>query len=142
VLDVSDPTLPVEIGALDTPGWANDVELVGDLAYVAGWSGLHVINVSDPASPVELGNLWAMDAYDVEVVGDLAYVVDGWSELHLIDVSDPALPVGLGTLAKPGTAEDVEVGRLRPRVPGGARGLRHAVLRERRRGGGRVGLRG
>ncbi|MCP4845631.1 MAG: hypothetical protein GY901_11100, partial [Actinomycetia bacterium] len=45
VIDVSNPALPVEIGALDTPGLAYDVEVVGDLAYLAdGNSGLRVID--------------------------------------------------------------------------------------------------
>ena len=41
IIDVSDPTFPVELGALDTPGYARDVEVVGDLAYVVGNSSAY-----------------------------------------------------------------------------------------------------
>ena len=48
----------ITVGTLDTPGYARDVEVMGDLAYVAdGDSGLRVIDVSNPAFPVELGAL-------------------------------------------------------------------------------------
>jgi hypothetical protein len=111
VIDVSNPAFPVELGALDTPGSAHDVEVVGDLAYVAdGDSGLLIVDVSNPALPVEFG---ALDtprmAYDVEVVGELAYVADLYSGLRIIDVSDPAFPVELGALDTPGAAYDVAV---------------------------------
>ncbi len=80
VIDVSNPAAPVEIGALDTPDCAYDVEVVGDLAYVADSriSGLRVIDVSNPAAPVEIGALDTPEssARDVEVVGGLAYVAD------------------------------------------------------------------
>ena len=42
----------ITVGALDTPGSAIGVEVVGDLAYVANcWSGLRIIDVSNPALP-------------------------------------------------------------------------------------------
>ena len=100
VINVSDPTAPVELGALDTPGGALDVAVLGGLAYVTdGLSGLRVIDVSDPTVPVELGAL-ATPGFpeDVEVVGGLAYVADGFDGLRVIDVSDPTTPVELGAL--------------------------------------------
>ncbi len=101
----------IGVGALDTPGLAFDVEVVGERAYVAAFeSGLRVIDVSNPALPVELGALGTPGvAVAVEVVGELAYVADGFSGLRVIDVSDPALPVELGALDTPDFADDVEV---------------------------------
>ena len=49
VTDVTTPALPVELGSIG--GSAHDVEVVGDLAYVAG-GGLRVIDDSNPALPV------------------------------------------------------------------------------------------
>ncbi len=47
VVDVGDPTGPVDLGAIDTPGIAADVAAVGDLAYVAdGAGGLLVVEVN------------------------------------------------------------------------------------------------
>jgi hypothetical protein len=95
----------ITVGALDTPGVARDVEVVGDVAYVADYSsGLRVIDVSNPESPVELGALDTPGASQLEVVGDLAYVIYATSGLHVIDVSNPAFPLELGALDTPGYA--------------------------------------
>jgi hypothetical protein len=101
----------ITVGALDTPGQAYDVEVVGDLAYVAdGGAGLRVIDIFDPAAPIELGALDTPGiALDVEVVGDLAYLAAGVSGLRILDVSNPAALVELGALDTPSVALDVEV---------------------------------
>ncbi len=119
MIDVSNPAFPVEVGTLDTPDRAVDVEVVGSLAYLAGagsiyggTSGLRIVDVSNPFLPVELG---ALDVPvgsegDVEVVGDLAYVTDGEYRLHVIDVSNPALPVSVSIFYMPrARVDDFEV---------------------------------
>ncbi|MBW2386763.1 MAG: hypothetical protein JRG92_24295, partial [Deltaproteobacteria bacterium] len=103
VIDVSNPTLPVEVGALDTPGNARGVDVVGDLAYVAdssfGGGGLRVIDVSNPMLPVEIGALDTPGGgMDVEVVGEFAYLAANSAGLRVIDVSNPTLPVEVGAL--------------------------------------------
>jgi hypothetical protein len=116
VIDVSNPTLPVEIGAFNTPAY--DFEVADDLAYVsAGLSGLLVIDVSNPTLPVEIGAFNTPDsAHGVEVVGNLGYVLDHRcgregcaTTLRIIDVSNPAFPVELGALRPGNWATDVEV---------------------------------
>jgi hypothetical protein len=113
VIDVSNPTLPVELGALDTLGYALDVAVVGDLAYVADiYFGLRIIDVSNPAVPVEVGALETPGpgtVSGIEVVGDIAYLAGRSPGLLVIDVSDPAVPVELGALDTPGEAYDVAV---------------------------------
>ena len=117
-------TALISVGALETPGSAHDVEVVGGLAYVAdGGSGLRIIDVSNPQAPVELGAIETSEnARDVEVVGHLAYVADVGrrpsppnpigvpGSLRIIDVSKPAAPVEPGALVTP------------PRICGGRRG--------------------
>lgn len=57
VIDVSEPSLPVEVGFLDTPGFARDVAVSGGLAVVADYdAGLRVIDISEPSAP---GWRWA-----------------------------------------------------------------------------------
>ncbi len=65
----------ISVGVFETPGYARDVEVVGDLAYVAdGYSGLRVIDVSNPALPVEIGALETPGyAEGVEVMNTLAF---------------------------------------------------------------------
>jgi hypothetical protein len=56
VIDISNPTNPVEIGSYDTPGEAFGVYVSGNFAYVADRdSGLRVIDISNPKNPVEIG---------------------------------------------------------------------------------------
>jgi hypothetical protein len=109
ILDLSNPTAPVEIGVFDTPRGADDVEVVGGLAYITDDSfggKLRIIDVSDPTAPVEIGSFDTVyKAADVEVVGSFAYLLDQLcvpynpnpdlcgSVLRVIDVSNPALPV-------------------------------------------------
>jgi hypothetical protein len=108
VIDVSDPTFPVERGVLEMPYEPRDLEVTGGLAYVAGGIGLHIIDVSNPAVPVELGVFETQGgANDLEVVGDIVYLTSG--DLLMIDVSDPAVPVELGAFDTPGRTYDVRV---------------------------------
>ena len=45
------------VGALDTPGFAQSLTLVGDRVYLAdGDRGLRIIDVSQPAAPRHLGS--------------------------------------------------------------------------------------
>jgi hypothetical protein len=82
-------------------GPANDVQVVGNRAYVALQYGEHgelaILDVSNPASPVQLGgydtSAWA---YSVAVSGSVAYVADAGAGLEIIDVSNPSSPARLG----------------------------------------------
>ena len=100
VVNVSDPTIPIEVGAYDTPGYAENVYVAGGYAYVADKEGgMRVIDVSDPTTPVEVGSapeqgLWGYR--DVYVAGPYAYVATGGS-LRVIDVSNPTVPLEVGS---------------------------------------------
>ena len=111
VIDVSDPTEPVELSAVNTPGHANKVVVVDGLAYVienifqGGTSPgrLRIIDVSDPAAPVEVGVPIPLNTVvDFAVADGFAYVVDVVFQprgpptdiaLRIFDVSNPAAPV-------------------------------------------------
>jgi hypothetical protein len=109
ILDLSNPTAPVEIGSFDTPRGADDVEVVGGLAYITddAFAGkMRIIDVSDPTAPIEIGSFDTVyKAADVEVVGSFAYLLDQLcvprdpnpdhcgSVFRVLDVSNPALPV-------------------------------------------------
>lgn len=136
VIDVSDPTAPVEVGSFETVAVAQDLSVVASRAYVVsvpgfrdpgpGGSvvppGLQVIDVSDPAAPVEIGFLPNLAGYDqVAVVDGLAYVAgrgliitstgvrfSTTGALRVIDVSNPAAPFEIGAVSAP-LASDLEV---------------------------------
>ncbi len=111
IIDVSDPLVPVEIGAFDTPGSAREVWVENGLAYVADAdSGLRIIDVSDPTAPVEVGALvGGWKALDVAVMGGHAYVAADLSGMRAIDVTNPAAPQEVGSYDVGGRALRIDV---------------------------------
>ena len=120
VIDISNPTLPMVMGATLTSGRSYGVEIIGDFAYVAdGTGGLKVIDVSTPSQPV-ITNEIAINGFarDVTVDGGnegIAYVaygsIEGPKGLQLIDLSkldDPSPPPAV-FVATPGIARNVTV---------------------------------
>ena len=73
------PAAPREIAFLDTPGAAIDVEVAGNIAYVAdGNRGVRSIDVSNPRAPRTLGPLDTPGpALDLELSG------------HLLNIDNP-----------------------------------------------------
>lgn len=99
VVNVSDPTNPVEVGFYDTPGYALAVHVVGGYAYVAdGDAGLRVIDVSDPAAPSEAGFYDPEEGWGVhDVFSTRGYVYLLTSDgLWVMDVLDPTSPQEIG----------------------------------------------
>ncbi len=117
---------PAALGSLAIPGYANNVDVKGDFAYVAaGSAGLVVVNVTNRTAPTVLATLdTSGNANDVRVVGTVAYVADGLSGLKIINVTNPQAPVLLATLDTPGEAYDVVVYGTRAYVADGGLGIR------------------
>ncbi|NJL26811.1 MAG: hypothetical protein HC897_02490, partial [Thermoanaerobaculia bacterium] len=114
---------PTALGFLSLPGFAHDVEIAGDLAYVAaGAAGVVLVDVSDRAAPFVVatfdtpGNCQAL-----RVEGSPLYVADGTS-LQILDLTNPLAPSVLGAA------------RAHRRCPG-ARPARRHRLRRRGLGG-------
>ena len=102
ILDVSDPTNPVEVGRID-PGRPIDVEVADGVAYVtdeSGDSSLHIIDVSNPSSPVEISHISTPELRygDVEIVGGMAYIATNTDAVRVIDVSNPSAPIDRGSI--------------------------------------------
>jgi hypothetical protein len=116
---------PTSLSSVAIPGYANNVDVNGNFAYIAaGSAGLQIVNVSNPGSPVVVGSLDTPgNANDVRVVGNVAYVADGFGGLRMIDVSNPSAPVFLGAFDTPGEANDVVVVNSIAFVADGTSGL-------------------
>ena len=99
VLDLSEPSQPLQVGSICLPNAIKSMSLVGNYAYVAaGAAGLFVVDVSDPASPTVRGR-WhqgGIDANAISVAGGFAYITSD-EGMEVIDVSDPAAPVKVGS---------------------------------------------
>ncbi|MFN5064674.1 MAG: Calx-beta domain-containing protein [Aphanizomenon sp.] len=92
IIDISNPSNPTLKGNYDT-GYANNVQVIGNNAYVADVSGLQIIDISNPSNPTLKGNYNITDfTYDVQVLNDYAYIATGDSGLRIIDISNPSNP--------------------------------------------------
>jgi hypothetical protein len=116
---------PTALSFVSIPGFANNVDVAGNFAYVAaGATGLQVVDVTDRRSPRVVSALDTPgNANDVRVVGNRAYIADGSAGLRIINVSNPLAPTLLGSLDTPGNANDVTVVGNKAFVADGATGL-------------------
>lgn len=117
ILDVTDPTNPVQLGGFDTADIALKVQVDGTTAYVADESdGLVILDVSDPANVTQLGSLNVPNrrAVNLQVDGNTVYIAEGGTfvgdaGLRVVDVSDPANVVDLGSFNTPNTNRVADV---------------------------------
>jgi hypothetical protein len=93
LVDVSDPTLPVEIGSIETNGRVTDVHLDNNLLFIADTeAGLRIVDITDPSNPALVGEYGLLWALSVDVVGSTAYVAAYQGGMSILDVSDPGNP--------------------------------------------------
>ncbi len=110
VIDISDPTNPLQAGLGDIAVRCNDVDISGNYAYVAGdesglgsVSNFRVFDISSPTNPLLVGGLDTPGfARAVAISGYYAYVADGDSGLNVLDISMPTSPTGAGVLGLAG----------------------------------------
>ena len=99
VIDVSDPSLPQEVGGISLEDYAlfPSVAINGSYAHVTdGRTGLRIIDISSPSLSHEVGFLdIGRDAKSIAVSGSYAYVIGG-AGLRIIDISSPSLPQEVG----------------------------------------------
>ena len=117
VVDISGPTAPVVVAAVEMPGGANGVAVVGDRAYVAvgaAWDAglLVIVDIGDPLAPEIVDELAIAWAEDVVVRDDLAYVVglvpSTWAgRLQVVDVDPTAASYSKVVTATLGQAHQV-----------------------------------
>lgn len=116
VIHTSNPAKPVQVGGLDLAGSALDIEIAGNLAFIASHSrwngtnyvggGLQIVDVSDPVNPVCVGE-WGPGRWisQIQVFGDRSFVAamsvsiptgasfSGGFYFYIIDVSNPTNPL-------------------------------------------------
>ncbi len=109
IVDVSNPSAPTVTGLVETPGFALDVEVVGNYAFVADFDGLVVVDITDPAAPFITASLATQGkARDLAISGGYAFVAD-LVGLQVIDISNPAAPQLTSSFPTPGSAYGVAV---------------------------------
>jgi hypothetical protein len=104
IYDVSLPTEPVEVGAIDGVSTAREVVVQGGVAYLtAEHEGLHLFDVSEPSAPVHLALAEVDDIAGEEVTHPVAVsngiaVVSTRADIRIFDVSDPRFPTEVAVL--------------------------------------------
>jgi hypothetical protein len=101
-LDMSDPTVPIDVGSRELPDVSRDLAISGDYLYVAnGYSGLRCLSIADIEHPVE-ESLMPLDGNCNNVVlsGNYAFTVSisGYScQIDISDISAPNNPNQIGS---------------------------------------------
>jgi hypothetical protein len=100
VIDVSDPSAPVDMGQVDLGGFmVNDVCVEGEYAYVAADdAGTQIVDISDSSSPDYVSFIWPTWRYthSAHVVNSLAYIADDSTGVRVVNVVDPMSTVETG----------------------------------------------
>lgn len=125
VVDVSNPSTPMIVGFVDTPGEAQGVFILDNYAYIAdASSGIRIIDVMNAAAPKEIGFYDTLGtASGIFVSGIYIYVADGDRGLRILS-NNPFSPTELGFIDTPGWASDVYVSNNYAYVADNSGGLR------------------
>ncbi len=88
ILDISNPANPSELGRIDSHGQAYEVEVDGNIAYVAnGSSGVLAIDVSDPSNLSLIGEFNTPGfSYKLHKAGNMLYVADADAGLLILEI--------------------------------------------------------
>ena len=89
VVSFADVAHPVRLGQVLLPDVVQDIDISGELAYVAlGQAGMAIIDVSDPGDPEVLGTFDSPgEALGVTVDGTYAYLADSESGLRILNIA-------------------------------------------------------
>jgi len=124
VVNISNASSPSTVAQYITGVWVYKVAVVAGYAYLAGNSGLHVIDIMNPASPILIGSCRDVGyAAGMAVSGNYALVTAFSLGLQVVDVSIPASPVLVGGYDTPGISYGVTVGGDYAYVADAAAGL-------------------
>jgi hypothetical protein len=95
VYDVSNPQSPQELGDCAIALGGNRVVVSAPYAYLAGWTGLQVVDLSDPSAPRVVGSNETFHLWSPAVQGSYVYAIgnDGLPTFYIINVSNPTNPL-------------------------------------------------
>ncbi len=117
VLAVSDPSNITQTGFFGTDGYALNVDIASNYAYIVSTQGkIDIANIGFPGNlpevkPIPPMDTILVDTQNVQVVPyrEHAYVSDGSNGLVVFDVNQPYTPVKIFGLDTPGKLMDVAV---------------------------------
>ncbi len=101
IIDVTNPTSPVQIGYYDTPGFSYGVFATDSLALVAdGNGGLRILDIKNLNKIQEIG-IYTPGDYVLDVVArnNYAFLANSYLGLKILDISDPTNPIEISSLS-------------------------------------------
>lgn len=100
IVDASVKESPVVVATQATTAAANDVHVVGNVAYVAvGSSGLDIIDITDPTAPALITNFdTAGTAVDLAVQLGHIFVANSAGGMEIVNVETSNMPFSVSTL--------------------------------------------
>jgi hypothetical protein len=105
VVSFTHPNTPTIVGSYALTG-AQDIIVQNNIAYVAGGTGLTILNVANP-TPTFLGKLTSSQALNgLALINNLLAWADN-SGVQVVDVTNPTAPVSLGRFNTSGIARQV-----------------------------------
>jgi hypothetical protein len=109
VLDITNPSLPTQMGVF-APIWSpGKLTIMGNNAYIPSF-GLLVLDISDPTNITTVGTHEVPGiAREVAIVDGIALLAADWTGLWLLDVSDPAAITEVGHYDAPTNPQTIEV---------------------------------
>ncbi|MCP4214389.1 MAG: hypothetical protein GY765_07015, partial [bacterium] len=98
VVDITNPSNPVEVSSTTVPGSAECIAVSGNYAYLGTSRGLHIVNISNPAAPTTAGYHYTSNPLErILVNGQTVYALSA-AGFQVVDVSNPSNPVGRGSI--------------------------------------------
>jgi len=111
IIDISNPTQPVTVGAIE-PFPIALVRCAQRHAYTVGYSSdeLNIAQIPDVGHPFDVGSYQAPGViHDVFLEDDIAYIAAGETGLAIVDVSISSAPIEVGLLATSISAHEIAV---------------------------------
>ena len=117
---------PTALSVVSIPGYANNVEVEGEFAYVAsGNAGLQVVSLGAArTNPTVIGALdTSGTSVDLRFHSNALVMADGSAGIQLIDINDPGAPQLISTADTDGFAQDIAIQNDLVLVADGSAGL-------------------
>jgi hypothetical protein len=89
VVDVSNPSAPIQVENYPLPGGAYSVAVRGSRLYIGVLNGIKVLDISDPMHPTSVSDIsLAATPHDLLAIGDRLFASDPGT-VSILDVADP-----------------------------------------------------
>ncbi|ETR66870.1 MAG: hypothetical protein OMM_05443 [Candidatus Magnetoglobus multicellularis str. Araruama] len=110
IFNITNPSTPILLSSIDTPGYAKKVCIESSLAYISdSAAGIQIVDISNIYNPYVISSVNTGWAESVIIDQNIAYVAAGKNGLVILNVNDPLHPLTIGALDTSGFAYDLTI---------------------------------